>query len=37
MRVGAHISIAKGLDWMVERQAEIGGSSGKLFVGSPRT
>ncbi len=37
MRIGAHISIAKGLDYLVERQQEIGGNCGQMFVGSPRT
>jgi deoxyribonuclease-4 len=37
MRIGAHISIAKGLSYLVERQEEIGGTCGQMFVGSPRT
>ena len=37
MRIGAHTSIAKGLDYLVERQEEIGGNCGQMFVGSPRT
>lgn len=37
MRIGAHISIAKGLPYLVNRQKEVGGNCGQLFVGSPRT
>lgn len=37
MRLGAHISIAKGIPYLVDRQSEIGGNCGQMFVGSPRT
>ena len=37
LRVGAHVSIADGLDAAVDQQADYGGTCGQLFVGSPRT
>lgn len=36
-RVGAHVSIADGLDAAVKKQQEYGGTCGQIFVGSPRT
>jgi deoxyribonuclease-4 len=36
LRVGAHVSIADGFDAAVEREAELGGNCGQIFVGSPR-
>lgn len=36
-RIGAHVSIAGGLVDAVEREAELGGNCGQIFVGSPRT
>lgn len=35
-RLGAHVSIADGFASAVERQAELGGNCGQVFVGSPR-
>ncbi|MFB6091561.1 MAG: deoxyribonuclease IV [Haloquadratum sp.] len=35
-RLGAHVSIADGFDAAVERERELGGTCGQLFVGSPR-
>ncbi len=37
MNVGAHVSVAGGVEKAVERQTEIGGSCGQIFAGSPRT
>jgi deoxyribonuclease-4 len=36
LRVGAHVSISGGVQKAVERQAELGGNCGQIFVGSPR-
>lgn len=36
-RIGAHVSISGGMDKAVERQEEIGGNTGQIFAGSPRT
>jgi deoxyribonuclease-4 len=35
-RIGAHVSISGGFDNAVERQVELGGNCGQIFVGSPR-
>jgi len=35
-RLGAHVSIADGFEAAVDREAELGGNCGQLFVGSPR-
>ncbi|MFA9517915.1 deoxyribonuclease IV [Halopenitus sp. H-Gu1] len=35
-RIGAHVSIADGFAAAVEREAELGGNCGQVFVGSPR-
>ncbi len=35
-RVGAHVSISGGVEKAVEREMEIGGNCGQIFVGSPR-
>ncbi|MFB6292099.1 MAG: deoxyribonuclease IV [Candidatus Nanohaloarchaea archaeon] len=35
-RVGAHVSIAGGVEKAVEREEEIGGNCGQIFAGSPR-
>ncbi|WP_435130077.1 deoxyribonuclease IV [Halobaculum sp. D14] len=35
-RVGAHVSMSDGFAAAVEREAELGGNCGQLFVGSPR-
>ena len=35
-RIGAHVSISDGYDAAVERQVELGGDCGQVFVGSPR-
>lgn len=37
MRLGAHVSISGGVANAVERQTELGGNCGQVFVGSPRT
>ncbi|MFB6195605.1 MAG: deoxyribonuclease IV [Haloplanus sp.] len=36
LRVGAHVSIADGYPEAVEREVELGGNCGQVFVGSPR-
>ena len=36
MRIGAHVSVAGGVDLAVERQVEIGGNCGQLFTTSPQ-
>jgi len=36
MRVGAHVSIAGGVDNAVERQLEVGGNCGQIFTHSPQ-
>jgi deoxyribonuclease-4 len=36
LRVGAHVSIAGGVDNAVERQVEIGGNCGQIFTHSPQ-
>lgn len=36
VRVGAHVSISGGFDKAVSRQADLGGTVGQVFVGSPR-
>jgi len=36
MRVGAHVSIAGGVDNAVERQREVGGNCGQIFTTSPQ-
>ncbi|RBI61797.1 endonuclease IV [halophilic archaeon] len=36
MRVGAHVSIAGGVDNAVERQREVGGNCGQIFTHSPQ-
>ncbi|PSP19939.1 endonuclease IV, partial [Halobacteriales archaeon QH_10_67_13] len=36
MRVGAHVSIAGGVDNAVERQRAVGGSCGQIFTTSPQ-
>ncbi|MFP4590843.1 MAG: deoxyribonuclease IV [Halobacteriales archaeon] len=36
MRIGAHVSIAGGVDNAVERQLEVGGNCGQIFTTSPR-
>ncbi|MFB6137003.1 MAG: deoxyribonuclease IV [Halobacteriaceae archaeon] len=35
-RIGAHVSIADGFDAAVEREVDLGGNCGQVFVGSPR-
>ncbi len=37
IRIGAHVSISGGVEKAVERQEEIGGNTGQIFAGSPRT
>lgn len=37
LRLGAHVSISGGAAKAVEREAELGGNAGQIFVGSPRT
>ncbi|MEF8802372.1 MAG: deoxyribonuclease IV [Halolamina sp.] len=36
LRVGAHVSISDGFEAAVEREVELGGNCGQVFVGSPR-
>ncbi|MFB6156058.1 MAG: TIM barrel protein, partial [Haloferacaceae archaeon] len=36
MRVGAHVSIAGGVDNAVERQLDVGGNCGQIFTHSPQ-
>ncbi|MFC6724375.1 deoxyribonuclease IV [Halobium palmae] len=36
LRIGAHVSIAGGIDNAVERQVEIGGNCGQVFTHSPQ-
>jgi len=36
-RLGAHVSISGGVENAVEREADLGGNCGQIFVGSPRT
>ncbi len=36
-RIGAHVSISGGVEKAVERQEDIGGNTGQIFAGSPRT
>ena len=35
-RIGAHVSISGGVQKAVEREREVGGNCGQIFVGSPR-
>ncbi len=35
-RIGAHVSISGGVDKAVDREVEVGGNCGQIFVGSPR-
>ncbi|MFB6094104.1 MAG: deoxyribonuclease IV, partial [Halanaeroarchaeum sp.] len=35
-RIGAHVSISGGLEKAVERELDVGGNCGQIFVGSPR-
>ncbi|ALG81220.1 deoxyribonuclease IV [Halanaeroarchaeum sulfurireducens] len=35
-RIGAHVSISGGVQQAVEREREVGGNCGQIFVGSPR-
>jgi deoxyribonuclease-4 len=35
-RLGAHVSIADGFEAAVDREVELGGNCGQVFVGSPR-
>lgn len=35
-RIGAHVSMAGGVDNAVEREIDVGGNCGQIFVGSPR-
>ncbi|MFB6166734.1 MAG: deoxyribonuclease IV [Candidatus Nanohaloarchaea archaeon] len=35
-RIGAHVSISGGFEKAVEREKELGGNCGQVFVGSPR-
>jgi deoxyribonuclease-4 len=35
-RLGAHVSISGGFEQAVDREVELGGNCGQLFVGSPR-
>ncbi|MFB6282847.1 MAG: deoxyribonuclease IV [Halobacteria archaeon] len=37
MNIGAHVSVAGGVDKAVEREDDIGGNCGQIFAGSPRT
>ncbi|MFB6173423.1 MAG: endonuclease IV, partial [Halobacteriales archaeon] len=36
MLIGAHVSIAGGIDNAVERQVEVGGNCGQIFTTSPQ-
>jgi deoxyribonuclease-4 len=36
LRIGAHVSISDGFPAAVDREAELGGNCGQVFVGSPR-
>ncbi|MDY6775546.1 MAG: deoxyribonuclease IV [Halobacteria archaeon] len=36
-KVGAHVSVAGGVENAIEREEEYGGNCGQIFVGSPRT
>lgn len=36
LRLGAHVSIADGVETAVDNEAELGGNCGQIFVGSPR-
>ena len=36
-RAGAHVSISGGVEKAIERQDELGGNTGQIFAGSPRT
>ena len=36
MQVGAHVSIAGGVDNAVERQLDVGGNCGQIFTHSPQ-
>jgi deoxyribonuclease-4 len=36
MRIGAHVSVAGGVDNAVERQLEVGGNCGQIFTTSPQ-
>ncbi|MBN1785754.1 MAG: deoxyribonuclease IV [Candidatus Methanofastidiosa archaeon] len=36
IRIGAHVSIAGGISKAIEREREIGGNCGQIFVSSPR-
>lgn len=37
LRIGAHVSISGGVQNAVDRQVDLGGNCGQIFVGSPRT
>jgi deoxyribonuclease-4 len=37
MRVGAHVSVASGVEKAIGRQEDVGGDCGQIFAGSPRT
>jgi len=36
-RIGAHVSVAGGVEKAIERQKDVEGNCGQIFVGSPRT
>jgi len=36
LRLGAHVSIAGGFSNAVDREVDLGGNCGQIFVGSPR-
>ena len=37
MRIGAHVSVAGGVDKAIGREEDVGGNCGQIFAGSPRT
>lgn len=37
MRIGAHVSVAGGVEKAIGRQEDVGGNCGQIFAGSPRT
>ncbi len=37
MKIGAHVSVASGVEKAIERQEDVGGNCGQIFAGSPRT
>ncbi|MDY7082154.1 MAG: endonuclease IV, partial [Halobacteria archaeon] len=37
IKIGAHVSVSGGVEKAIERENDVGGNCGQIFVGSPRT